>query len=117
MGQYLSRRRSGPFNSCFNFPSQQKEAVICLIWILNTNQNSASQLGFPILFLNSYPGNPGCVSNIQESWEFSGLRKYKYYHQTWAPAGRGKGGILPPPGISKLSLLLFISVICITYEG
>ena len=37
----------------------------------------------------------------------------------WAPAGRGKGGHLPPPGISKLSLLLFISVlfICITYEG
>ena len=35
----------------------------------------------------------------------------------WAPAGRGKGGHLPPPGISKLLLLLFISVICITYEG
>ena len=36
---------------------------------------------------------------------------------TWAPAGRGKGGHLPLPGISKLSLLFFISVICITYEG
>ena len=42
-----------------------------------------------------------------------------YWPRTWAwaPAGRGKGGHLPPPGISKLSLLLFISVICITYEG
>ena len=34
-------------------------------------------------------------------------------------AGRtGQGGALaPPPGNSKLSLLLFLSVICITYEG
>ena len=42
---------------------------------------------------------------------------YYIYMCTWAPAERGKGGHLPPPGISKLSLLLFISVICVTYEG
>ena len=34
----------------------------------------------------------------------------------WAPAGRGKGGHLPPTGVSKLSLLLLISVIFVTYE-
>ena len=38
------------------------------------------------------------------------------YPFPWAPAGRGKGGHLPPPGISKLSLLLFIRVICITFK-